>query len=484
MNRIGFKTSNQVQEQGPVRQKILTYSVICEYFERCYRALNDVLKPLTANFVAQMKYEPLKRACIPLMSMFIVWLAWAGPVHGAEDIPLSVSRAVNHSYDLLGEGRIDEALDYLLSVKNKGHEHYLIHFALGNCHMRAGQYVKAGEEYLLAVGQSPDYAPAWFNLAKSRYELGDYAKAADAFITAYDRSSEKNATTLYFAGVAFLTANQPGKALDVFDRLMTVHEEEIKPEWKAAKVHALLALKKNREALPLIEDMARTVEGPQKKHWQETLLYQYMLLGMNEKALSYADDLTREDPMEPKWWKGLVHLQLTRDRYREALVALTIYGHLKVPTIEEKRLMADLSTAADIPARSVEILKDILLEKWDTDIVKAVVRNYMSLHQPEEALKWVDKGLTNDAENPDLLMLKGNILFMQKDYAGAARVFKELTRQDVASGRPWLMLGYAAWNMDDIETAYRAMKQAKTYPDQRNQAEKALRSLSALKRAH
>jgi tetratricopeptide (TPR) repeat protein len=431
---------------------------------------------------ADMKAEFFKKFRSLLAVILIMWLSHPCPVLGMKDTSLSVSRAVNHSYDLLEEGRIDEAVAHLLSTQKKGHDHYLLHFALGNCYMQAGQYAVATKEYLLSVEKAPEYAPAWFNLAKSRYELKDYEKAAKAFISAYDLASEKNAADLYYAGISFLTADLPGKALDVFDRLMTSHHEEIKPEWKAAKVHILLALERNREALPLIVELAITTDGALKKQWQETLLYQYILLDMNDKALSYAEKLTREDPMEPRWWKGLSHLNLNRGRHREALVALTVCGHLTPLKREEKKLMADLSAAVEIPALSVEILMDILLEKWDADVVKAVVRNFVSLHQPDKALEWVETGLSKGPVDADLLMLKGNILFVEKDYAGAASVFEKMTRQGDVSGRPWLMLGYAAWNMEDIETAYRAMKRATTYPRQQKEAEKALQSLLNLKK--
>ncbi|MFO7962632.1 MAG: tetratricopeptide repeat protein [Desulfobacterales bacterium] len=426
----------------------------------------------------------LSVACFLFFLAFVMWPHGAYSASGkAEDPPASVSRAVNRAYDLLEKDRVTEAVAYLQSYIEKDRVHYLIHFALGNCHMQAEKYRDAAEQYRYALQSAPDYAPAWFNLAKSRYELGEYGKAAELFTTAYDRSAEKNAATLYYAGSCYLAARQHEKALEVFDRLMAAHKEEATLDWKAAKIHALLALNRNREALPLIEELAKTSTGTERKQWQETLLYHYITLDMHDKALAFAEYLTREDPMECKWWKGLAHFHLNRGGYREALVALTIYSHLTTPGVKEKKRIADVAAAAGIPAQSNEILIDVLSKYWDPDLVVSVVRNYMALHQPENALKWVEKGIerADEKKNSELLMLRGEILFMQKDYAGASAVFRKLTRLGTSTGRPWLMLGYAAWNREDVDTAYTAMLEAKKYPEQRRQAEEALKVLSNIR---
>lgn len=408
-----------------------------------------------------------------------VWLVlWSSAVWGMDDVPVSVSRAVNRAVELLEAGRIDDALKHLETAAQKGGTHYLIDFAMGNCHMQAERYESAGDAYRRAVKKSPAYAPAWFNWAKSRYELGDYSPAGEMFLKAYELSEKKDPNTLYYAVISLMRSDMAKRALPLIERLLADHAGDIQPEWEIAQVHILLELGKNPEALPIIAHLAQTLDPPQNRQWRETLLYQYMSLGMNEKALSYAETLIREEPMEPKWWKGLAHLNLSLDRREKALVALTIYCHLTAPTREEKRLLADLSAAVDIPAGSVEILKDLLSEKWETDVVIALARNYLSLHQSKTALAWLERGLSKDSDDPDLLMLKGNVLFSQKNYSDAAEVFRELTRIDGESGRGWLMLGYAAWHMDDVATAVKAMEQARKDPNQRRQAEEALKRLA------
>ncbi len=396
-------------------------------------------------------------------------------------IPLPAANALNKTHAFLEKDQIAEAIETLASFNGKGHDHHLVFFTLGNCYMLAGRFEEAGETYLKAIERSPDYAPAWFNLAKGFFELKQYHKAGDAFVNAYDVSTDKNPETLYYASAAYFTARQPKPALDTFNRLLALHEGAVKLDWKATLVQILLASDKPRDALPVIEELAQQTEGKAQKQWQEVLLYQYLSLGMNRRALEYANELTMKDPLEPQWWKGLAHLNLLENRNEDALVALTVYGHLTGLSVEEKILMADISLSIDIPVQSAKLLEEILSEKWDIKVVEKLAGSYLALHKTEDALKWVEKGLRRDAGNEDLIMLKGNLLYAMEAFPDAMAVFGDLVKRDKTLGKAWLMLGYAAWNAEYIETAYKAMKKAVTFPGQQKSAQEALLKLDKIR---
>ena len=61
----------------------------------------------------------------------------------------------------------------------------------------------------------------------------------------------------------------------------------------------------------------------------------------------------------------------------------------------------------------------------------------------ETALAWVDKCLDAN-DDPDLLMIKGNLLFKSKQYSYTADIFGKLIQSDHEKGKPLIMLGYAA----------------------------------------
>ena len=117
-------------------------------------------------------------------------------------------------------------------------------------------------------------------------------------------------------------------ALGAFQRLFKEHADRIQPQWRENYVNALLAAGHSRRALPLIKALAEQSEGDKKTRWQETLLYLYLQLDMRRQALSFARGLTHENCMAAKWWKALVHVNLSMGRYKEALAGLTIYGYL------------------------------------------------------------------------------------------------------------------------------------------------------------
>jgi predicted Zn-dependent protease len=133
-----------------------------------------------------------------------------------------------------------------------------------------------------------------------------------------------------------------------------------------------------------------------------------------------------------------------------------------------------------IPAASVDLLEEVLAAGWDLNTLEKLVQSYLSRHQPEKALEWVKKGLKRDENSKALLMLKGNLLFSMKAYDEAMTVFDLLTHKDNSLGQAWLMLGYAAWNAEKLETAYRAMEKARTFSAQKKSAVEAMKGLNSL----
>ena len=227
-----------------------------------------------------------------------------------------------------------------------------------------------------------------------------FDEAATAFLNAYDTSEEKKAELLYYGAVACMAADQHEKALAVFDRLMAAHSSEMKLEWKESLVHVYLALDVPRKALPFIKELAEKTTHARRRQWQEVLLHQYVNLNMAHQALLYARQLTREYPVDPKWWKALAHLHLSESRNEAGLVALTVYGLLTPLTDEEKKLMAELSAAVGVPARAAKFYEDILSKTTDTSLVKRIAETYrmQDVDQPRAVVERLRACSCNEAE--------------------------------------------------------------------------------------
>lgn len=413
-----------------------------------------------------------------------------GVIMAREVIPLPARAALKKAHGFLEEKKVSRAIEALESFQAKGSEelknghpdgrgyrHYLICFALGNCYLMSGRLSDAISQFESAVDTKPDYTPAWLNLAKSCYDLNEFAKAGSCFQKAYEISEEKKPEWLYYSASSFVAANDNRKALEVLHSLLVLHKDSIKLEWKEILVQAYLADDQPHKALPYIEELSEKTSGKKRKQWQEVLLNQYLSLGMKKKAIDYAQWLTREYPLESKWWKCLAHLHLKENIYNKALVALTIYGYLTPLSKQEKKLVADLNMTMDIPIQSTRLYEEILAERPDTGIVKRVAQSYMRRHMPGDALKWVEKGLLH-VSDADLWMLKGNLLYEMEMYEEAMNVFETAAGIMSRPGQAWLMMGYAAWKEGFIEISRQAFKRASKSLGQKDAAQSALCQLA------
>lgn len=428
-----------------------------------------------------------------------------------EEIPRSVGLVLNKAYGFLDKKEISKAIEILESFQakgkknlkpgarnriqdRKGYTHYLVDFTLGNCYLlsdRMPNHIsKAASHYNSAIKKKPDFSPAWLNLARCHYELNRPEQAGICFLTAYDTADEKKPEILFYSATSFMAAEDNENALKVLKRLLSSHKDRMKIEWKESLVQVYLAVNQPYDALPLIEELATKTGGKKKKQWQKVLLHQYLSLNMNAKALDYARQLTREYPLEFKWWKALAHLHLMENRYEKGLVALTVYSHLTPLTDQEKRLLADLNLTLGIPIQAALLYEEILSKNMDIGIVEKLAESYLSLHRPQDALQWVEKGLGRSPETK-LLMLKGNLLYDMKKYPEAMVVFESIPRYEHSghehsghehsggehSGQALLMAGYSAWNAGNMDRAQQAFKKASHYSKQRKTARKLLRQL-------
>ena len=394
-----------------------------------------------------------------------------------ENLSASAFRLLKRSNRLVEKNELEKAIDVLKTYEPGKADYYMIQFEIGNCYMIGKQYNEANKAYLNAIKSNETYGPSWHNLANSYLELDQYEKAANAFKTAYDRYDPKKPDILYYAASSYYAADKPAEALKTFNRLISLHPDNIKLEWQQVRVQILLANDMVKAVLPVLEQLAAELTGDKQKEWQEFLLYHYLTLEMNKNALAYVRNLTKTAPLEIRWWKALAQIALSMDRYKEALVALTVYGHLTPLSIDEKKLMADLYLMLDIPGQSTAILEELLAANTDTALIEKIVYGYTAQHKPEDALKWIEKGVSSDPKNIKLLMLKGEVLFQIKEYVEAKKTFHRVIAQDKNEGKAWLMMGYAAWYGEDLNTAISAMKQAAKFPKQKKAATDALSGL-------
>jgi tetratricopeptide (TPR) repeat protein len=397
-----------------------------------------------------------------------------------EEIPRPAHLLLNTVSKLIESNHFHEAIRQLESFQNKalknsrhskkvGNHHYLINFALGNCYLNTDQPDRAAEKYREVITERPRNFPAWSNLGKAYFQLQQHEKAADSFFRAYQISDPKQSQLLYLAATSHFTADQPEIALDRLLWLKQQHPAELFPGRQETLIQVLFALNRPREALPMIKTVIQNLTGQRKKNWQEILLSQYVTLNMHPAAISFAEELVLQDPLEPKWWKGLAHLQLTANLYHEALLSMTVYKRLKPLSAEEQKLMASLNLSLNIPLQATRIYEELMGTTVEPDIVKGLAHGYLKLDNKSMALKWIDTGLQH-FEDSDLLLLKANLHFEQQQLELAESAYEKLVTLNPELGQAWLMWGYTAWKLGQESTARKALKRAMRFKTQKKSA--------------
>lgn len=430
-----------------------------------------------------------KIKCIPLFTVLIL-VAMAGITAFAygDGMPILVSIMLNKAQNQANQGKVETAIKTLSDFQNKGnavnehvaakkgYSHYYIDFAIANYHIMLSQPEKAATCYESAVTKKEDFSQAWLNLAKCRYDLDQMKLAGDAFLKGYETASPKTPLSLYYSGVCYAGAEEYATSYMVFHRLIDNHPQGIVLEWKGSLVHVLLALKKSEEALPYIEGLVENTTGTKQKEWREVLLYQYMALNLDDKAKAYARYLTQVDTLEPKWWKASTHIHLQDNDYQKAVTALLAYGFLTPLSPEETSLMGDIFFALGIPDQAVKYYEMKRPGDLTPKVAKKIVQAYMRLYDYDNALVAINACLQGH-DAPELMMLKGNLLFEMEQYGEAVGIFQKLIQSDHEKGKSLLMLGYAAWNVGDMHRAKAAFQEAEKHHKQRKEAQKALKQL-------
>ncbi len=363
---------------------------------------------------------------------------------------------INRAQTFFGQGDIKKAIATLESFvcteetpnTSKGCSHPYLFFTLGNFYSALAKeavsdidissaHKKAAHNYKSALKTSPKFSEAWLNLAAVCHSEGIHNEAAQAFEKGYLYEEIPKAVHLYYAAVCYFQSNNSLKALDSFTILEQRHSDRVTPAWREVLIHVLFSLDRHKDALPHIESLANNPwpekSGNRQKKWQEILVNQYLSLDMDKKALAYSKNLTRIDPLEPKWWKALSHVHLKHNQLKKGLSSLVVYSFLSPLTPDEKMLAADLYFSLNVPAKAADLYENLVTEDQDHDQkapLKKLIQARTMAHDPDAAIKWIETALVYQTkqytltkkEIKELTTLKQQLIHIKKFYAAAEQV--------------------------------------------------------------
>ena len=410
--------------------------------------------------------------------------------HGDQKMPVSVQRLLINVRKAMDKNDYAAAVkliqaDQAKSESNTPCSHPTVCLALGNCFLMQKKISHAESAYLTALSLDKNYLDAQVNLAKVYTDTNRTAKAAEAFWAAYQVSDPKNPKYLYYSAVMALTDGKTQTAICRFESLFSAHPDQVTRQWRENYANALVTARQWKKAAPVIRDLIAQSKGESRIKWQEALLQVYLTINDTGKALELAGTLSRQAPSEARWWKALVHIRLTRGEYAEAFEDLIIYSFVTPLTRQEKKLFADLSLQLNIPARAARIYETLITEtagkkaspNHNRQMIDRLVCAYRQMGRGDKALAVLNR-LDPQAGNPELLLLKGDVLYETKNYKAADKAFRTAAQKNCSQkGQAWLMAGYAAWQYNDLVASRSAFEQAAQFKRQRKDALAAIAQL-------
>ncbi|MDX9963226.1 tetratricopeptide repeat protein [Desulfobacter postgatei] len=436
----------------------------------------------------------------PILKTVIVILAFAAATffqlekslaQGYQKMPVGIQRLLINVRKAMDKNDYAAAVkliqaDQAKSKSNTPCSHPTVCLALGNCFLMQKEMPHAESAYLTALSLDKNYLDAQVNLAKIYTDTNRTAKAVKAFWAAYQLSDPKNPKYLYYSAVMALTDGKTQTAIRRFDSLFSAHPDQVTRQWRENYANALVTAQQWKKAAPVLRDLIAQSKGESRIKWQEALLQIYLTINDTGKALDLAGTLSRQAPSEARWWKALVHIHLTRGEYANAFEDLIIYSFVTPLTRQEKKLFADLSLQLNIPAQAARMYETLITESagkksspsHNRQMINGLVCAYRQMGRGDKALAVLNR-LDPQAGNPELLRLKGDVLYETKNYKAADKAFRTAALKNCSQkGQAWLMAGYAAWQYNDIVASRSAFKQAAQYKHQREDALAAIAQLN------
>lgn len=363
--------------------------------------------------------------------------------------PRHVRRVLLEAAARVNADRRDNAIALLERhlCEHPDQEHDLLHLHLAQDLSDADRTAEARDHYRRAAELEPRLDRAWFGLADAAYDLQDYAVAADAFERGYAASFEHAPQVLFFAASAWLLADQPEKAIPLFERLTG---DDLAAAMPPGAVPPEIDIKWARGFLAA----ANQLEKPE-------------LAGPCVKKLM---DLK---PADPEVWYLQYQYEAARRDFDAAVVSLRIVGYLRPLSPVEEKQLADLLMVAGASQLASEHYERGLGPEATTADVERLASALVTAHESAKALQVLHAALE---KKPDtrLWSLVGDVHYLRQEYVDALDAFRRVAEAGDETGRAWLMEGYCALELGRKNEALDLLAKASSFPEQQDLAQRLI----------
>jgi tetratricopeptide (TPR) repeat protein len=316
-------------------------------------------------------------------------------------------------------------------------DHYLIRFHLANSLVQADRPEEALSHYQAAMELEGRFMQGWLNLGELAYNLGRYTLAAESILKGYDLNPERPAHLLYHAAAAYVMGEKPELAAPILKELLSRAHGEPKLEWYRAFITACLQLE----------------DGPRGEAAVDSML------GV------YSSDANA-------WLFAYQYYAATGD-FKKAAIALTVTGYLRPLSREEQIQLGNLYAAIEVPYAASVHYESAIGDSASLADFEMLASAHLAAHDTQAALQTLNRALERQP-SARLWSLLGDLYYMEENYEASMDAFRNCSELDEKHARSYLMMGYCALELGEVQEAVTQFELAANFPDQEEKARRLI----------
>lgn len=361
---------------------------------------------------------------------------------------------IQKAYDLLGEGKNDEA-------------RVLLDKALANA--RATKY----EQALALQG-----------LSQIAYDEDDVAGAIDfnrraVELDALDNRSQFN--LLYQQAQLTLMEERYEDSLAAINQWLQLSGQET-GEALALKGNALYRLERYDQAIPVLDRAIQVSDKPQGQ-WYQLLIASYTDAGRTAEAATMIEGMMAKDPGNKGLAQQAANLYLDLDQHEKATAVLRgAYDRGLLTTQDDLRGLWQLYAFIGQPDQAKAIIDDGIARgvvNADSSVWKSLGDAYANAEKWPDAVAAYNKAAPG-APDGELDFLRGQLMIQETGQVaeGKAAMEQAIRRGGLKrEGEAWILLGMAENELGNTDAAVAAYRKAATFESSRKMAESWLKAM-------
>jgi len=362
--------------------------------------------------------------------------------------------ALENAQALMREGRIREALPFLLEVHRAQPRNLALCQQIGVAYLQLQQFAEAAQFFRTALSMNPELLPARKNLGVALWFAGQRKEAETEFVRVLSKAPNEPVPHFYVGMLAY-ERQEYAKARGHFLKTGSLALEN--PEAFSAVLETGLATKDQT----LIDAALRSAEksaSSQPDVWFQagSLLGRF---GSYDGAIQAFERVRDSYPDRAKLLQNLGLAQLQARRYTEAVRTFeTLAPH---SSSETYLWLAEAWDGAGDPQKAYDAYAKAIEKDPKSEHAYAALSNFAVAHYNAPfALKVVGQGLQHIPGSARLLLQQGVILSLDDKMSQAEESFHRASQANPSWALPVLALGLTQLQTGKLPEAVRSFQSA------------------------